>query len=238
MLGIHQERLPKELAARGIETISIANRYLAARYRPVLNAEFAVPAAEAGTAFVPFFGPGLADILCGLYGRTVGRDICVSFENRKLQVPAQAHRRRFIKVRVRVHRYPDGRPATFHGPRKLADYLSDGPVVITDPAADVGWRGWAERDECDLVEMWTSTSGRMDRSWTTPGVDHRLPTLAPLAHDSTGPTPTSFLLNLVKMNTGQFHLSQTPDTGFFLTGAQPHDIFEVTNQRERERRKK
>ncbi len=183
MFGTHQERLPKELAAQGIDTISIANRYLAARYRPVLNAEFAVPAAEAGTAFVPFIGPGLADILCGLYGRTGGRDNCVSFENRKLQVPVQAHRRHFIKVRVRVHRYPDGRLATFHGPRKLADYLSDGPVVITDPAADVGWRGWAERDECNPVEMWTSPSGRMDRPWTTLGVDHRLPTLAPLAHE-------------------------------------------------------
>ena len=63
MLGIHQERLPKERAAQGIDTISSANRYLAARYRPVFNAEFAVPSAEAGTAFVPFIGPGLADYL-------------------------------------------------------------------------------------------------------------------------------------------------------------------------------
>ncbi len=138
MFGTHQERLPKELAAQGIDTISGANRYLATRYRPAFNAEFAVAAAEAGTAFVPFIGPGLADILCEQYPRTIGRDNCVSFENLKLQVPAQAHRRHFIKVRVRVHRYPDGRLAVFHGPRKLADYDSDGSAVA-DPAADAVW---------------------------------------------------------------------------------------------------
>ena len=41
-----------------------ANRYLAEHYRAAFNEEFAVPAAEPGTAFVPFIGPGLADILC------------------------------------------------------------------------------------------------------------------------------------------------------------------------------
>ena len=62
MFGTHQERLPKELAAQGIDTISGANRYLATRYRPAFNAEFAVPAAEAGTAFVPFIGVGSRNI--------------------------------------------------------------------------------------------------------------------------------------------------------------------------------
>ena len=136
MFGTHQGRLPKELAARSIDTLCGANRYLAEHYRPAFNAEFAVPAAEAGTAFVPFIGPGLADILCEQIGRTVGRDNCVSFENLKLQIPAQAHRRHFTKVRVRVHRYPDGCLAVFHGPRKLADYHSDGSAA-GDPAADV-----------------------------------------------------------------------------------------------------
>ncbi|MDE2792342.1 MAG: hypothetical protein OXI81_18250 [Paracoccaceae bacterium] len=63
MFGTHQERFPKERAARGIDTISSANHYFAARFRPAFNAEFAVPPAEAGTAFVPFIGPGLAEYL-------------------------------------------------------------------------------------------------------------------------------------------------------------------------------
>ena len=88
-----------------------------------------MPAAEPGTAFVPFIGPGLADIVCAHYERTVGRDNCVSFQRKRLQIPAQTHRCHFIKAWVRVHRYPDARLAVFHGPRKLADYEPDGSLV-------------------------------------------------------------------------------------------------------------
>ena len=71
----------------------------------------------------------MADILCEHYERTVGRDNCVSFERKRLQIPAQAHRYHFVKARVRVHRYPNERLAVFHGPRKLAEYESDGSLV-------------------------------------------------------------------------------------------------------------
>ena len=135
MFATHQERLPKELAAHGITTMAEANRYLAEHYRAAFNDEFAVPAAEPGSAFVPFIGPGLADIVCEHHERTVGRDNCVSFERKRLQIPAQTHRCHFIKARVRVHRYPDGRLAVFHGPRKLADYESDGSLVADAPSA-------------------------------------------------------------------------------------------------------
>ena len=123
------ERLPKELAARGIDTMPEANRYLAEHYRGAFNEEFSVAAVEPGTAFVPFIGPGLADVLCEHHERTVSRDNCVSFEGKRLQIPAQTHRCHFIKARVRVHRYPDGRMAVFHGPRRLAEYESDGALV-------------------------------------------------------------------------------------------------------------
>ena len=138
MFGTHQGRLPKELAARGIDTMDGANRYLAEHYRAAFNAEFAVAAVEQGSAFVPFIGPGLADILCEHHERTVNRDHCVSFQGRRLQIPAQAHRRHFIKARVRVHRYPDGRLAVFHGPRKLADYTLDGALAAETIDADPG----------------------------------------------------------------------------------------------------
>ena len=129
MFATHQERLPKELAVQGIDTMQGANRYLAEHYRGAFNEEFAVPAAEPGCAFVPFIGPGLADIVCEYHERTVNRDNCVSFEGRRLQIPAQTHRCHFIKARVRVHRSPDGRLAVFHGPRKLAEYEPDGSLV-------------------------------------------------------------------------------------------------------------
>ena len=94
------------------------------------------PAAEPGSAFVPFIGPGLPDIVCEHHERTLGRDNCVSFERKRLQIPAQTHRCRLIKARVRVHRYPEGRLAVFHGPRKLAEYESDGSLVAEAPAAE------------------------------------------------------------------------------------------------------
>ena len=132
MFATHQERLPKELAARGIDTMQHANRYLAEHYRAAFNEEFAVPAAETGSAFVPFIGSGLPDVLCEHHERTVARDNCVSFQGKRLQLPAQTYRCHFIKARVRVHRYPDGRLAVFHGPRRLADYEPDGSLVA-DP---------------------------------------------------------------------------------------------------------
>ena len=67
--------------------------------------------------------------LLGVRERTVGRDNCVSFESERLQIPAHTHRYHFVKARVRVHRYPDGRLAVFHGPRKLADCEPDGSLV-------------------------------------------------------------------------------------------------------------
>ena len=72
---------------------------------------------------------------CEHHERTVGRDNCVSFEGRQLQLPAHTHRRHFIKVPVRVHRYPDGRLGVFHGPRRLADYGPDGSLVADAPTA-------------------------------------------------------------------------------------------------------
>ena len=120
--GTHQGRLPKELALYGITTIEAANRYLAEVYRPAYNTEFMQPAAEKGSAFVPWVGVNLDDILCEQYQRTVTADNCVSFEGKTLQIPADRHRCHYVRVRVRVHRYTDGPLAVFHGPRKLADY--------------------------------------------------------------------------------------------------------------------
>ena len=47
-----QDRLPKELRAAGITTLAQANRYLKGAFIRAYNREFAVPAAEHGSAFV------------------------------------------------------------------------------------------------------------------------------------------------------------------------------------------
>ena len=104
----HQERLPKELAHAGITDLAAANRYLARHYRPAFNAEFAVPAREEGSAFVPWIGGPLDDILCEQVERTVGNDNCVRYENLFLQLPADRHRCHYVKAKVRHPVSPSG----------------------------------------------------------------------------------------------------------------------------------
>ena len=130
--GTHQGRLPQELALSGITNMAQANQYLAKVYLPAFNAEFAVPAMAEGTAFVPWIGGSLDDILCEHYERTVGADNCVRFEGLSLQIPADRHRYHYVKARVRVNRYANGVPALFHGPRGLAYFTPDGSPITHD----------------------------------------------------------------------------------------------------------
>jgi transposase len=133
----HQERLPKELILQNINDMQEANKYLRDIYIPAFNAEFSVPAAVEGSAFVPWLTDSLDDVLCEHYQRIVGKDNCVSFEGLTLQIPKDQHRCHYNKVKVRVHRYVNGQLAIFHGPRKLAEYNNKGEIkgLIKEEAA-------------------------------------------------------------------------------------------------------
>jgi hypothetical protein len=128
----HQDRLPKELALYGITTIEEANRYVSQVYLPAFNAEFMLPASEEGTAFVPWVGPDIHDILCEHHQRVVNNDNCVSFNGKTLQIPPDQYRCHYVKATVKVHRYIDGSMAIFHGPRKLAEYDNQGKIKETN----------------------------------------------------------------------------------------------------------
>ena len=136
--GTLQKRLPPLLRIEGVVDIAAANRWLAEVYLADHNARFAVSAAEEGSAFVAFVGT-VDDTLCIQEERVVGHDNTVRYEGRILQIPEQSHRRHFVKAKVRVHEYPDGALAIFHGPRRLARYTADGtlhdPEAITRSAA-------------------------------------------------------------------------------------------------------
>ena len=112
-----QDRLPKELALAGLTEIAAANRSLAERSLPAYNRRVAVPAPEVGTAFVPWIGSGLADLLCVQEDRVVANDHTVRYQGTSLQIPQDPHRFHDVKGTVRVHEYPDGTLAVFHGPR-------------------------------------------------------------------------------------------------------------------------
>ena len=131
----HQDRLVKELSLHGITDIDEANRYVAQVYLPAFNAEFKKPALEEGSAFVPWIGGNIDDILCEHFERTVNADNCVSFERMTLQIPANRYRCHYVRVNVQVHRYLDGSLAIFHGPRKLADYDTLGKLKKESIAA-------------------------------------------------------------------------------------------------------
>ena len=128
--GTHQGRLPNELAAANITNMEAANRYLREVYQPAFNTEFACPAQEEGSAFVPWVGGSLNDILCEQHDRTVSPDNCVRFEGLILQIPVDRHRCHYVKAKVRVHCYANGNMAVFHGPRKLADYNREGKTLL------------------------------------------------------------------------------------------------------------
>ena len=127
-----QQRLPPTLRHAGILTKEAANVYLRETYVPEHNARFGKEAAEPGSAFVSCAGMALAEVLCVQEDRQVGRDNCVSWSGRSLQIPAQRHRHHYVKAAVCVHEYPDGRLAIFDGPRCLARYDATG-VPIDEP---------------------------------------------------------------------------------------------------------
>ena len=129
-----QQRLPPLSRQAGIPTMEAGNIWLRATYVPEHNARFGKEAADPGSAFVSRAGIALGDVLCVQEDRQVGNDNCVSWLGISLQIPAQRHRRHYVKATVCVHEYPDGRLAIFDGPRCLARFDARG-VPIDEPAA-------------------------------------------------------------------------------------------------------
>ena len=87
-----------------------------------------VKPAQEGDAFVPLLGVDIDNILCRQVERITGKDNCVSYQGMTLQLPSDKIRH-FSKTRVRVHEYPNGDLAVFHGPRCLAHYNAQGALI-------------------------------------------------------------------------------------------------------------
>ncbi len=130
MFGTLQDRLPKELRLAGISRMEAANAFIRDVYLPAHNARFAVPAAGQGSAFTPALSVNLDEILCVREERKVGQDNCVSYRTLKLQIPESPMRPHFVRATVRVHLYPDGSHALFHGPKCIGRYDEDGNLKL------------------------------------------------------------------------------------------------------------
>ena len=131
LFGTLQDRLPKELADAGIAAVAAANRYIAETYLPAHNRRFAVAPEQSGSAFVAWTGGALEEILCHQEERVLAHDNTVTFGRLCLQIPPGPLRRNYVKARVQVRRYADGRLALVHGPRCIARYHGDGQLDDT-----------------------------------------------------------------------------------------------------------
>ncbi len=121
-----QDRLPKELTLAGIaDDLEAANRYLCEVYLPAHNARFAVNPAENGSAFVPVAQAQWHDVLSIQAERVVAPDNTVAWRGQRLQIPPHPARAHFVRAKVRVHEYPNGEIAIFHGPRCLVQWRPD-----------------------------------------------------------------------------------------------------------------
>jgi len=129
MFGTLQDRLVKEMADAGIGTMEEANRFLVQTYIPDHNRRFSVEASEAGTAFIPWVGGDLNEVLCQEEERQVGKDNTVSFERLKLQIEPSPLRAHFVKATVTVRRYADHTIGLFYGPRCIGRYHADGTTM-------------------------------------------------------------------------------------------------------------
>ena len=129
MFATLQDRLPKELKLADIAEIEAANRFIAEVYLPAHNQRFAKPAALPDSAFVAADALQLCKILCVHEERIVARDNTVSYGGLKLQLPPSPLRAHYVKARVKVHEYPDGALAVFHGPRRIASYTNKGQPI-------------------------------------------------------------------------------------------------------------
>ena len=126
MFATLQDRLVKELADAGIDSIEAANRFIKEVYLPGHNRRFMVEAAEPGTALVAWTGADLAEILCHQEDRVVGNDNTVTFGRLSLQIEPSPLRPHFAKASVQVRRYRDDTLGLFYGHRCIGRYAPDG----------------------------------------------------------------------------------------------------------------
>ncbi len=124
-----QDRLPKELRLAGITTVEAANVWLTEHYIAMHNAAFAVTAEQEGTAFVAARTGVWREVLCIQEDRRVGNDNTIAWHRLRLQIPPGPLRPHYVRATVRVHEYPDGRLAIYHGPHRLADYTQAGMLI-------------------------------------------------------------------------------------------------------------
>ena len=112
--GTHQDRLVNLLRLEKIDTMAEANAYLEATYWAAYNRKFAKPGVPSPAGATDLHrklpaGMDLDQVLCLKEERTVGKDWCVSYQRRVLQVAARHQSLGLAGQKVEVRQHLDGR---------------------------------------------------------------------------------------------------------------------------------
>lgn len=119
-----QDRLPAEVALRGIDTLEAFDAFVP-EFLTLYRGWFTRDARETVAAWRP--APRQLDrILACRYSRVVSRDNVVSLAGRLLQVPPGSYRRSFASTRVEVRELLDGRVLVLHEDRVLLEQPASG----------------------------------------------------------------------------------------------------------------
>jgi transposase len=153
-----QDRLVVELRLAGAATLADANACLA-RYLPLFNARFAVPASEVGSAYRPL-DPAQppATLFCFKYRRTVAADNTVQFAEQTFQLVPSVQRLSWAKAAVEVHERLDGSIAIYH----QGAHLTSTPAPPTAPTlrARGGPRGGVAAQPPATAAAWPADDSR------------------------------------------------------------------------------
>ena len=120
-----QGRLPQELRCAQIRTLSEANQFLRQRYLAEFNQQFAVPASQPGTAFVPCRRRDLDWVFSLQHERAVNQDNTVVLERRIFQISKTRWRHSLAGCVVMVHQHLDGRVSIRYGPHTIGMWPAD-----------------------------------------------------------------------------------------------------------------
>ncbi len=139
LFGTLQERLVVQLRLAEVSTLEQANQVLTS-YVPRFNAQFAVAAAQEGSAYRPLQETlQIADLFCFTYQRIVAADNTISFAKQRLQLLPDAQRRSYAKARVQVHEHFDGHLSVHYSGRCVA--TTEAPLETSKMRTRSGPRG-------------------------------------------------------------------------------------------------
>jgi transposase len=132
--GTWQGRLPQELRLAGISTLEEANRFLRQRYIAEFNRQFAVPAAEQGTAFRPYSRRDLDWVFSVQAERVVAKDNTVTLRERVWQLEKSRWRHSLAGCTVTIHQHLDGTVSVRYGPHLVGCFAANGAPLSAQTA--------------------------------------------------------------------------------------------------------